>query len=150
MSDLFLLNLEKIFIYVRYDLERIENKNIILCVINVINEFECNNDELYKQIKKLSLELSKCIILSHENEIKIVNRMVYGQFLIDSLDFFLKLLNDNEYEKAYDVIDILHAVPNVIIINEKKSKRLFYKTYIKKFSRKWKEHYFDKMKVLFK
>ena len=99
MSDLFLHNLEKIFIFIRYDLKKIENKHIILCVINVINNFECNN---------------------------------------------------NEHEKAYDVIDILHAVPNVIIINERKSKRLFYKTYIKKFSRKWKEHFFDKMKVLFK
>lgn len=149
MSDLFLLNLEKIFIYIRYDLERIENRNIILCVINIINEFECDNNELCKQIKSLSLELGKCIILSNKIDIKIANRMVYGQFLIDTLNFFLRLLNDNEYEKSYDVIDILHAVPNVIIVNEKKSKRLFYKTYIKRFSKKWKEHYFDKVKVLF-
>ena len=62
----------------------------------------------------------------------------------------LILIDNKEYEKIYDVIDILHVVPNVVSVNKKTSKKDFYKIYIKKFSKKWNDKFFLRMKHYFK
>lgn len=150
MSDVFLLNLERIFIYIRSDLKRSENRQIILLVINVIDKLQCSNEELCLCINSYIKLYNEQTTLCGIDDESISKRLIFKQFLIDSLLYLLALIDNNEYEKAYDVIDILHAIPNVININHKKSKKDFYMSYIKKFNHKWKDKFFIKMKPLFR
>ena len=149
MSDLFLLNLERIFIYIRSDLKRSENRQIIILVLNVIENLQCSNEELCLCMNSY-MELYNTTMTSDVHNEELSERFVFRQFLKETLYYLLILIDNKEYEKIYDVIDILHVVPNVVSVNKKTSKKDFYKIYIKKFSKKWNDKFFLRMKHYFK
>ena len=47
------------------------------------------------------------------------------------------LLNQNEYEKAYDLIDSFHCLPDIVADNNFSIPKSFWKTYTKCYRNKW-------------
>ena len=59
------------------------------------------------------------------------------------------LLDDDMYESAYLMADILHVLPDVLIPGKKDSKRAFYKDHIAPYAAKTGDSIFDRYKVYF-
>ena len=49
----------------------------------------------------------------------------YKHFIVETLLFFKDLLFSKQYKVAYQMADILHVLPDVILDNEKNPKKIF-------------------------
>ena len=51
-----------------------------------------------------------------------------------------------EYKMAYDIADMLHVLPEIVIANQKKRLKQYWKIYVKPFHKKWKCNIFNEFK----
>ena len=47
---------------------------------------------------------------------------------------------------AYDIADMLHVLPEIVIANQKKRLKQYWKIYVKPFHKKWKCNIFNEFK----
>lgn len=64
------------------------------------------------------------------------NKDIYS-LLIKLLQGLIRELNNNEFEKAYDLIDSFHCLPEIIADNNFTIPKSFWKTFVKDYRRKW-------------
>ncbi len=131
-------------VYIRKDIKNKANIDIISILLevfgnNLTNNHMCDNIALinvswYRQLK-------------HEDKNCTGNNIeYYNKFIVDTLLFLMDLLSSQQYEMAYQVVDILHILPNVILKRGKKSKKDFWKTFIRPFEKNNNITFFKKMK----
>ena len=83
-------------------------------------------------------EISAC--LNCESRIKYCVPNNATAFVVFSLKALNKALSRNDFGLAYDIADILQALPEKEYLKDKKAVSLFNKTYIRKFNKKHLSH----------
>ena len=161
MEKPFLLNLHRLFVYIRSDIERVENKAILETAITTL-ENDSNNDFLVDSFKKLHLyesninhtveDIAICDIIQTNN---IDNGIVYSkeklkEMLLYAMEKLLYLLHKKAYEEAYDLTDAIHVLPELIAQEICENNDSFWEVYIEPIRHKWNIDYFDDYRDYFK
>ena len=147
VSNIFLCNFSIIMVHIRKDIKNKVNIDIISILLEVFGN-NLNNNNMCADIA--SINVSWYRQLKHEDENSITyNVEYYNQFIADTLLFLMYLLSSQQYEMAYQIVDILHILPDVILKKGKKSKKDFWKTFIIPFEENNNISFFKKMKKRF-
>ena len=72
--------------------------------------------------------------------------MQLKEFIIRALELVKKYMLIQEYEIAYDIVDMLHGLPEIIIADNEKGLKQYWKNYVRPFQRKWKCKEFNEWK----
>lgn len=154
-----LTNIQRVIVLIRFDIKDSENIKLINILIKslknnntntqMIKEFESLNTSSKMQKKfdlwrlKQSKELSRELTQEEKN--------IIDTILIYSLSEVEELIKKALYEKANDIIDAIHGIPEVFIEDKRiRDLKKYWKIYIKPFQKKWKSAYFNEIKILFK
>lgn len=68
-------------------------------------------------------------------------------FVYEALLYLSKLLSVKEYEKAYQIADILHVFPDVQL-SSRKSVKAFWKIYVLPYEKRHHDLFFEKLKMI--
>lgn len=143
MSAPLLGNFIKAAVYLRSDIENPENLQVVSVLIKAFRH-NISNNEMCDKLKALNvpygyaLEYDTGEALSEEDEVKC-------GFILKSLLYLQELLTEKQFEKAYDIVDILHVFPDVRL-NDKSSSKAFRKLFIRRYEKKYHDKFFDEMK----
>lgn len=135
-------NLQRIFVFLRFDIKNKNNSNVIDIIIKVINNNN-SNEEMCKMIVYIMPKWKGQLIVEENEEQEnegqeLIFNIQLKQFIIRALEVMKSNLLAQEYEIAYDIADILQALPDIVIANNKKGLKQYWKVYIKPFQKKWK------------
>lgn len=142
-------NLQRIFVFLRFDIKNKNNSQIIDIIINVINN-NTNNDEMCKMIFYI-MPKWKGQLISEEDELQeLIFDMQLKQFIIRALELMKTNILIQQYEIAYDIADMLQGLPEIVIANNKKGLKQYWEIYVKPFQKKWGCTTFNEWKNFFK
>ena len=137
-----LYDISFVFISIRIDIKNKYNSEVLSKIISVLKE---NNFVFDNQIRKAisginGLNMEQWSPMFHENIYVnhqfLKNTCIYN--LLTSLCVEIKyLLEHSDFERAYDLIDAIHCLPNIIADNHFHIPKPFWKTYIKPYRKKW-------------
>lgn len=138
-------NLQRIFVFLRFDIKNENNYEIIDIIIKVINNNNSNN-EMCEMIL-YTMPKWKGQLISEEDGMKeLIFDVQLKQFIIRALEVMKTNILIQQYEIAYDIADMLQGLPEIAIANNKKGLRQYWKVYVKPFQKKWKCTIFDEWK----
>lgn len=143
MADPLLGNFTKAAVYLRSNIENPENLQVVAILTEAFRH-NISNNEMCDKLKALNvpyvyaLEYDTGEALSEEDEVKC-------GFILKSLLYLQELLTEKQFEKAYDIVDILHVFPDVRL-NEKKSSKAFWKCFVCPFEKKYHDRFFEELK----
>ncbi len=128
MCRYFLENVFRILVYIRADIYNLRNIGLIRSLTTVIDE-ELTNSELIKLIEPVVPELRQQLIVQ-DGELCII-REEDKAFLMKVLNKMCEALEVKNYDVAHDLVDMLHVFPEVIVANDKKRTKEYWKIYVK-------------------
>lgn len=138
-------NLQRIFIFLRFDIKDKNNAHVIDIIIKVINN-NIRNEEMCKMLFYIMPKWEKQLIVEDSEEQEIIYNIHLGQFTIRALELMKISIINQEYEIAYDIADMLQGLPEIVIANNKKGLKQYWKIYVKSFQKKWKRKTFNRWK----
>lgn len=138
-------NLQRIFVFIRFDIKDKNNSHVIDIVIKVIDN-DMTNDEMCKMIVCLMPKWKGQLILKECDMQEIMLNRQLKEFIIRALEFMKEHLLYQNYGTAYDIADMLHVLPEIVVDNKKKELKLYWKDYVKPFQKKWKCKVFNEWK----
>lgn len=122
--------------------------NKIVCVLNDNNNFEDNQiRKAISSIKELNSE--KWSIVYHNNTYvkhQFLKDKEINDLLIKLCKELIRILETKNFERAYDLSDSFHCLPNIIADNNFRIPKSFWKTYIKDYSNKWDKCFLKRIK----
>lgn len=128
--------MQRILVFIRSDInseKNIELVNIlIICMENRMNNFEL--------IKLLNGKLDLKQQLIQDAGLECVDDKNISDFILTVLKYTNDALKSQNYNMAYDLVDMLHVLPDVIITGEKKQLKKYWNIYVKPFIKKWKNN----------
>lgn len=141
-------NLERIFIWMRFDIENQNNEQITDIIIQSITQ-NLTNLELYKAISNLMPEWKTRLISNRPDQKDLRCSSEITLFIIKALKFLKISLQTQHYQISYDITDILQGLYGVLLANSKKSLKQYWKIYIKPFQKKHHTTIFQEFKNTF-
>lgn len=141
-------NLHRIFVLLRFDIKNKNNSHVIDIIIKAINN-KSSNQEMCKMIFYIMSNWKSQLIVERYDEQEIICNTKLEQFIIKALELMKINISIQKYEIAYDIADMLHVLPEVVIANQKKSMKQYWKIFVKRFQKKWRCNIFDEFKVVF-
>ena len=138
-------NLERIFIFLRFDIKNKNNSHVIDIIIKAINNNN-SNEEMCKMIFYTMPKWKEQLILKEDERKELIFCMQLKQFIIRALELMKTNILIQEYEMAYDIADMLQGLPEIVIANNKKGLKQYWKIYVKPFQKKWKCKVFNECK----
>ena len=134
MNKSILINLQRIMVFLRFDIKNKRN-NDILCILIQAFDGLISNKEMCDAIVKIMPDW-KTQLKYEESENQFVQEKVI-EFVKKAMQILGDSLSTHEFDIAYDIADILHVLPDIVIQNEKKSLKKYWKVYIEGFNKKW-------------
>ena len=144
LTKVLLNNLTIIMVYMRNDISNKENIIITSILLDAFCD-NINNDQMCDNIALTNVPWNSQLKRDIDNCSESCNEY-YKHFIVETLLFFKDLLFSKQYKVAYQMADILHVLPDVILDNEKKSKKDFWKTFIIPFEKNNDISFFKGMK----
>ena len=138
-----LYDIAKAFMHIRYNIQENSNIEILYAIISVLNKDQENSED--NQIRK-ALRLLKGLdserwyyiffdnVYTHHYLLK--NKNIYKLFEKLCKET-IALLEQNDYERAYDLVDAYHCLPEIIANNNFTIPKSFWKTFVKDYRSKW-------------
>ena len=118
----------RMLVFIRADIYHSDNIKFVKVLLSSINE-ELTNSVMVERIFCISSELKHQLILQ-DGDIYIMSKEA-KDFVLSSLHILCKELEEKRYDFAYDIVDMLHAFPHMIICNDKKQIRNYWKIYVR-------------------
>lgn len=150
MDKNMLINFYTIMIAMRFDIKNKENKDLICILMKVFNG-SINNKEMCDAIVRIMPDW-KARLKFEESEYYFIQKEIM-EFIRTAMRMIKDNLNADGFDIAYDITDMLHALPDIIIQqNKKQSKRCwrsYWKIYVDPVYKKWKCHTLTKYKKFF-
>lgn len=156
MDHNMLINFHKVIVIIRYNIHNPENITLINDLkfilknnysneemINIINKRNLLVNENIQFKKGEVFHIEKDYLNNEESEIA-------KEFLIYAFNKIEYFINQNMFEMAYDIVDVIHVFPELFIDYNKIKLKKYWKIYIKPFQKKWKDKMFNEVKFLFK
>lgn len=138
-------NLQRIFVFLRFDIKNKNNSQVIDILIEVINNNN-KNKEMCKMICNIMPKWKEQLIVEEDEGQELIFNIKLKQFIIRALELMKTNILIQEYEIAYDIADMLQGLPEIIIANNKNGLKQYWKIYVKPFQKKWKCKTFNKWK----
>lgn len=147
MDENMLTNLQRVMVFLRSDIK--SKKNIdILCILIQAFDGLINNKEMYDEIIKIIPDWKTQLIYERYEYCFVQKEII--DFVKIAIQIMVNNLRANKFDIAYDIADILHVLPDVIIQKEKKGLKKYWKTYVERFNNKWKCEDLTKFKKYFR
>ena len=134
-------NLHKIFVFLRYDIENINNSYVIDIMINVLNNDD-SNEKMCNMIFQIMPKWKEQLIVNADEEEQRVCYIQLKQYIIKTLELIKNNILVQNFEMAYDIVDMLQGLPVITEINRKKELKQYWKIYVMPFQKKWKVNLF--------
>lgn len=145
-----LINFYTIMITIRFDIKNKENKDIV-CILMKAFDGLINNKEMCDTIVKIMPDW-RARLKYEESEYYFIQKEVI-EFMKTAIHIMKDSLNTDRFDIAYDIADMLHVLPDIIIQrNKKRLKRCwrsYWKVYVEPLYKKWKCDAFTKYKKFF-
>lgn len=138
-------NLQRIFVFIRFDIKDKNNSHVIDTIINVIND-NIRNNEMCHMIFYLMPRWKGQLIVEEGELQELIFNSKLKEFTIRALELMKTYIMAQEYELAYELADMLHALPEIVIDKNKKGLKQYWKNYVKPFQKKWKCNIFNEWK----
>lgn len=138
-------NLQRIFVFLRFDIKAKHNSYIIDIIIKVINN-NISNEEMCKMIFYIMPEWEEQLIVEEGDVQELIFNIQLKQFIIRALELMKTNILIQEYEIAYDIADMLQGLPEIVIANNRKGLKQYWKIYVKPFQKKWNCKTFNEWK----
>ncbi len=117
------VNFERVMVFVRSDIQDEKNGEII-GVCQKMFAKDISGDEMVERITQLKPEWGKQFLKEVSDDHKIENQEAY--YLVQKCLWFVKRhLVRKEYAEAYELVDILHAYPGVVLHGDDESQQSF-------------------------
>jgi len=138
MDRVFLINIHRIFVIIRSNINNNENIKLLSLVKNNFDRGGLNATFL-NDIYSLQLMLKNPILdyLSNEISTSIDFDQRFNRIFIFVLTKTIQLLQENATEQAYDLIDAFHVLPELVADEIKVDYADFYNIYVKPLSSRW-------------
>ena len=140
-------NLERIFIFLRFDIKNKNNSHVIDIIIKAINNNN-SNEEMCKMIFYTMPKWKEQLILKEDERKELIFCMQLKQFIIRALELMKTNILIQEYEMAYDIADMLQGLPEIVIANNKKGLKQYWKIYVKPFQKNGSVRYLMSVRIL--
>lgn len=128
MCHNFLENMHRILVYVRSDIYNNENTELVKILGLCIND-NMSNEEMVKIIIDMYPVLMQQLILQNDEICRLSAEA--KDYVLCVLQIISNALEEKDYELAYDMVDVLHVFPHVVISNEKRQIKSYWKVYVK-------------------
>lgn len=129
------INIERIMVFLRFNIK--DKTNIdILSIIKSFTNAEITEEKFYTEIIDIRTKWKNQLIKSEINN-KMIQDAEECLFLIKFISYAIQSIEENNFCKAYDIIDMLHAFPEVVLNGEDDSKKNFEKVYLLAIIKKW-------------
>lgn len=131
------------WVLVRSDIQYELNKTVLTQIKQVLacrkQNFEDN--QIRKAIASIeNLDHERWYYVYHNNvyvnQQLLENEQIY-HLLIKLCNMLTQLLEKNNFEKAYDLADCIHCLPNIIAENNLKIPKSYWKIHLKKYRNQW-------------
>ena len=125
-----MLNMQRIFTFIRFDIKNEQNIEVIRIILQKMSSTNSN----FVNALKGHFDNTDQLLLEDGDIIE--NCEITG-FMKDMLAELENSLMQGTYAYSYDIIDLIHFLPELIISNNKKQIKSFWKTNAKNFMEKW-------------
>lgn len=138
-------NFQRIFVFLRFDIKDKNNLHVIDIIIKVIDN-NIRNEEMCKMIFYIMPKWKGQLIVEDDECKEMIINIQLKLFIIRALELMKTSILKQEYEIAYDIVDMLQGLPEIVIANNKKGLKKYWKIYVNPFQRKWKCKTFNEWK----
>lgn len=145
MNESLLVNLRRIMVFLRSDIRNKENDKVLNILIKAYEGIIYNN-EMCDMIIKIMPDWKEQLMYGEGKNQLIQEEII--KYVKTAMQIMKDSLSTGEYDMAYDIADLLHVLPDVIMQDDKSMKK-YWKVFVKKFDRKWKCNAFTKYKKYF-
>ena len=145
--NLLLKNFIVIAVYLRHNITNPVNADIAAAVIKAFEGY-ISNDEMCGNICEAAPLMAEWLKYGQTDNTLSEKSQIKYDFICDSMKYLYEQLNLRNYDRAYNLADILHVFPDVNL-NDKKSKKSYWKNYILAYKRLCNDGFFDKYRKVF-
>lgn len=128
------INFERIMVFIRADISKFENIKIIT-ILEEFFEGKLNQQEMLRQIVNIMPQWKNQLLLESKGFCK--ENEVENSFVLQSLRYVKNSFSKEQLEVAYDLVDMLHAFPGVVLNDEAEGKEAFKKVYLEPVVKRW-------------
>lgn len=137
-----LYDITYVLILIRNDIYQMTNTSVLSQIIKVLNDKDNDGEN------QIRMAISAVEGLNHEQWSFVYHKNVYVNHLLlkraEIYDLLVNLLQSvschlekKEFDQAYDLVDSIHCLPEIIADNNFSVPRSFWKTYAKSYRSKW-------------
>lgn len=129
-------------IIIRNNIREKLNSQILSQMVKVLEEENSTEDnQIRKAISSIEgLDYEHWFFVYHSN-VYVHHQILYETYIYDLLvkifDSLICELSNEEFDKAYDLADSFHCLPEIIADNNFKIPKSFWKTFVKYYRDKW-------------
>ncbi|MBQ3583826.1 MAG: hypothetical protein IJA27_03850 [Lachnospiraceae bacterium] len=138
-------NLQRIVVFIRFDIKNSNNPYIIEVITEAVKK-NIKNEEMCEKIYYIMPKWKKQLMVEDEEGQELLSNKKLKQFIIKALELMKYNILNQEYEIAYDIADMLQGLPENINISSKKDFKQYWKIYVTPFQKKWKCKVFNEWK----
>ena len=127
---------------IRNDIQGKLNKDILSMIILVLNNKQCLDDnQIRKSLAQIEgLDKERFYYVYHNNvyvDHRILKDEAIYTLLIKLYQEIITALDNNHFERAFDIIDYFHCLTSIIADNNFSIPKKFWKTYANQYRKKW-------------
>ena len=134
MNESTLTNFYRIMVFIRFDIKNEENKDIVCILIQAFDGL-INNKEMCDAIVKIMPDW-KTQLRYEESEYYFIQKQII-EFAKTALYIMKESLATNAFEIAYDIADLLHVLPDIVLQKKTNQWNSYWKMYVDPFNKKW-------------
>lgn len=120
-------NMYRILVLIRSNIRDKKNIEVLEVLITSV-EKEWKNTEVIGVISEIMPDLKRQLLLQNDKCYKLTDEA--KEYLLRTLHIAQKGLIESRYDVAYDVVDMLHVFPHVIIANDRQQTEDYWKIYV--------------------
>lgn len=141
VNESMLINFQIVMVFMRSDIKNEENKYILEILIQAFDG-KLNNQEMCEALAIRRPDW-KTQLKYEENTDHLISEKMTG-FVRMALGMMEAYLVTNAFDAAYDIADLLHVLPDVVIQENEKQLKRYWKVYVRPFEKKWKCNVFTR------
>lgn len=142
-------NLKRVFVFVRFEIKNDKNCQIADAILYGMKN-HVTNEELCDMLIQAMPEWKEKFHTKTEIKQEILYNEELEQFIVHAVELMKDHLEIQHYDLAYDLADMLHALPDIVLANEKNGLKNYWKIYVKPVQKKWDLKLLEEFKYLFK
>lgn len=138
-----LYDIAKAFINIRHNVKEKSNIEVLEAIISVLNKGynDSEDNQIRRALRELkNLDIELWYYVYHDNiythHYLFNNENIYKLFKTLCRETIL-LLENGDFERAYDLIDAYHSLPEIVANNNFIIPKSYWRTYIKSYRIKW-------------